>query len=395
MRNGRNVKLFVVVAFAALAGILLYSSMPKADAQSKTTETFDWRLPKGFPVPRVPADNPMTAAKVELGRHLFFDKRLSINEKTSCATCHLQERAFTEDKKLSVGTTGDVHPRNSMSLANVAYAASLNWANPSVIHLERQPMVPIFGEDPVEMGMAGKEDLLIARLKAEPRYARLFADAFPGEATRITLNQVNYSLASFVRSLISGNSPYDKYKYGKQPDAITKAAIRGEQLFFSEHLECMDCHTGFNLSGASNYVGKAVEKTEFENNGLYNIDGKGGFPKDNTGLFEFTRKADDMGKFKVPTLRNIELTAPYMHDGTIATLDEVIEHYKAGGRTIASGPNKGNGSLNPFKSAFVPGFRLTPEEKSDLIAFLRSLTDKEFITDPRYSDPWRSEVRVR
>ncbi len=389
MRNGRDIKLFVVIAFAALAGILLYSSMPKADAQSKTAEAYDWRLPKGFPVPRVPPDNPMTTAKVELGRHLFYDKRLSINEKTSCATCHLQERAFTEDKKLSVGTTGEVHPRNSMSLANVAYAASLNWANPSVIHLERQPMDPIFGEDPVEMGMAGKEDLLIARLKAEPLYARLFADAFPDDARRITLTQVNYSLASFVRSLISGNSPYDKYKYGKQPDAISKAAIRGEQLFFSEHLECMDCHTGFNLSGASNYIGKAVEKTEFENNGLYNIDGKGGYPPNNTGLFEFTNDREDMGKFKVPTLRNIELTAPYMHDGSIATLDDVIGHYKAGGRTIKDGPNAGDGSKNPFKSSFVSGFRLAAAEKADLIEFLLSLTDKEFIKDPRFSDPWK------
>jgi cytochrome c peroxidase len=333
--------------------------------------------------------NEMSDEKVELGRHLFYDTRLSINETTSCATCHHQERAFTEPKKTSVGATGEPHPRNSMSLANVVYAASLNWANPAVVHLERQPATPLFGEDPVELGMAGKENLLIERLKKEPRYAKLFADAFPGMKDAYSVGNVTDSIAAFVRSLISGDSPYDRYKYGGQTDALSASAKRGEQLFFSERLECTDCHTGFNLSGTVNYLGKPVETNEFQNNGLYNIDGKGGYPKDNVGLFEFTGEAEDMGKFKVPTLRNIELTSPYMHDGSIATLEDVIEHYKAGGRTISSGEHKGVGSDNPFKSGFVRGFDLTAAEKTDLIAFLRSLTDKTFTTDQRFSDPWK------
>ena len=394
MSNGNLTKLTTLLAFSVFAGLLIYSGFSRVKAQPSSIESaYDWRLPKGFPIPRVPVDNPMTTAKVELGRHLFYDKRLSINQKTSCATCHLQERAFTEDKKLSVGTTGEVHPRNSMSLANVAYAASLNWANPSVVLLERQPLVPIFGEVPVEMGMAGKEDLLLSRIKAEPRYTKLFSDAFPEAAGRVTLDKITYSIASFVRSLISGNSPYDKYKFDKQADAITDSAKRGERLFFSERLECTDCHTGFNLSGTSNYVGKAPEVNEFQNNGIYNVGGKGGYPKNNTGLFEFTRDAEDMGKFKVPTLRNIELTAPYMHDGSIDTLDDVIEHYKAGGRTIKDGPNKGIGSDNPYKSSFVRGFNLSGQEKADLIAFLRSLTDTQFTTDPRFSDPWTNKTK--
>lgn len=394
MSNGNLAKLIAILAFSVFAGPLFYSGFSRVKAQPSSIESaYDWRLPKGFPIPRVPVDNPMTTAKVELGRHLFYDKRLSINEKTSCATCHLQERAFTEDKKLSVGTTGEVHPRNSMSLANVAYTASLNWANPSVVLLERQPLVPIFGEVPVEMGMAGKEDLLLSRIKAEPRYVKLFSDAFPEAAGRVTLDQITYSIASFVRSLISGNSSYDKFKFEKQADAITDSAKRGERLFFSERLECTDCHTGFNLSGTSNYVGKAPETNEFQNNGIYNVDGKGGYPKNNTGLFEFTRDAEDMGKFKVPTLRNIELTAPYMHDGSIDSLEDVIEHYKAGGRTIKDGPNKGIGSDNPYKSSFVRGFNLSPQEKADLIAFLRSLTDTQFTTDPRFSDPWTNKTK--
>ena len=386
--KGRALSKFLVIAAFLLFGSFALSSN-FFDSRAQVKETYDWRLPKGFPVPRVPADNPMTEAKVELGRHLFYDKRLSINETIACSTCHLQERAFTENKLLSVGATGEVHPRNSMSLANLAYAASLNWANPSVTQLERQPLVPIFGEVPVEMGMSGKEDVLLARLNAEPRYKKLFAEAFPAAKDNYTLNQVTQSLASFVRSLISGNSPYDKFKFEKDVAAISESAKRGEKLFFSEQLECTDCHNGFNLSGTANYIGKAVEKTEFENNGIYNIDGKGGFPKNNTGLFEFTRDPEDMGKFKVPTLRNVELTSPYMHDGSIATLEDVIDHYKAGGRTIKEGPNKGDGSKNPLKSSFVRGFDLTAQEKADIISFLKSLTDTNFTTDPRFSDPWR------
>ena len=393
MRKIERVKFAIICAFLAFGSLLVYSEFFDAAVQAQPSEGYEWQLPKGFPVPRVPVDNPMTVAKVELGRHLFYDKRLSINEKTSCATCHLQEKAFTDGKKLSVGTTGEVHPRNGMSLANVAYAASFNWANPTVLLLERQPLVPMFGETPVEMGMSGKEDLLLSRLNGEPRYAKLFADAFPEAGGKYSLNQITQSLASFVRTLISGNSAYDKYKFEKKTDAISNSAKRGEQLFFSERLECTDCHTGFNLSGATNYVGKAVEKTEFENNGIYNIDGKGGYPNDNTGLFEFTHANEDMGKFKVPTLRNIALTAPYMHDGSIATLDDVIEHYKAGGRTVKDGPNKGNGSENPNKSSFVRGFNLSRQEKEDLIAFLRSLTDTQFTTDPRFSDPWINKTK--
>ena len=243
------------------------------------------------------------------------------------------------------------------------------------------------------MGMAGKEKLLNERIKAEPRYQKLFTAAFPREKELYTLNQVTQALASFVRSMISGNSPYDKFRYQKVPDAISDSAKRGEELFFSERLECFDCHAGFNTSGSQAFIGRESVELGFENNGLYNIDGKGAYPRDNTGLFEFTGKADDMGKFKVPTLRNIELTGPYMHDGSITTLEDVIEHYKAGGRTITSGEYKGVGSNSPHKSSFVRGFDLSVQEKADLIAFLRSLTDTQFTTDPRFSDPWINKTK--
>lgn len=379
----------IIISIFVFAGLFTLS-LQKLQTSAQTSE-FRWYLPKGFPVPIVPEDNPMTDEKVELGRHLFYDVRLSINEKTSCATCHLQSKAFTEDKTLSVGTTGEVHPRNSMSLANVAYSPTLNWANPTTKHLETQVLIPMFGENPVELGMSGKEDLLFKRLKTEPRYEKLFADAFPESKEKITLNQITNALASFVRSMISGNSPYDKFRYQKIPNAISDSAKHGEKLFFSERLECFDCHAGFNFSGSQTFVGRESAELGFENNGLYNIDGKGAYPLDNTGLFEFTAKKDDMGKFKVPTLRNVELTAPYMHDGSIATLEEVIDHYKSGGRTIKSGKFAGNGSENPFKSSFVGGFNLTAQEKSDLINFLKSLTDTEFINNPKFGNPWEKK----
>ncbi|MBK8148776.1 MAG: di-heme enzyme [Acidobacteria bacterium] len=380
----RNIKLFVILAVA----VLFCHNLLVSSAQTNKSD-YDWKLPKGFPTPIVPSENPMTQAKVDLGRHLFYDKRLSINEKTSCATCHLQEKAFTDGKATAVGTTGETHPRNSMSLVNLAYNPSLNWANPAVVELERHALLPIFGEFPIiEMGMAGNEDLFVRRIKAEPLYQELFATAFPNSAEKMTIHNATQAIASFVRSLVSGNSPYDRFRFLGQPYAVPESAKRGEQLFFSERMECFDCHAGFNLSGTVNFVGKSIENAQFENNGLYNIDGKGAYPADNTGLFEITMKREDMGKFKVPTLRNVELTAPYMHDGSIATLEEVIDHYRLGGRTIPDGRHKGNGSESPLRSDFVRGFNLTQQEKLDLIAFLKSLTDEEFITNPKFSNPW-------
>ncbi len=176
---------------------------------------------------------------------------------------------------------------------------------------------------------------------------------------------------------------------------MSVSAKRGEELFFSERLECFHCHGGFNFTGTVDNVGRGFAEVEFHNTGLYNIGGKGGFPKENPGLREFTQRAEDEGKFKAPTLRNIALTAPYMHDGSIATLEGVLEHYAAGGRTITAGPHAGVGSTNPNKSEFINGFELTAQERQDVIAFLNSLTDSTFIRDLRFSDPWPDTLSNR
>jgi len=329
----------------------------------------------------------MTAEKVELGRHLFYDSRLSVNGMQSCASCHDQSRAFTDGKARAVGTTGEVHPRSSMSIVNIAYTPVLTWANPNMKQLERQALVPMFGEHPVELGLSGKEKEVLARLQAEPRYRQLFPAAFPGESDPFTIDNVTKAIASFERSMISGDSPYDRYLNGDKR-AISMSAKRGEELFFSERLECFHCHGGFNFSQSLDHEGKAFAEIEFHNTGLYNLDGKGAFPRDNTGVFEISGRDVDMGRFRAPTLRNIAVTAPYMHDGSIATIEDVIAHYAAGGRTIRTGEYRGVGSSSPHKSAFIKGFRLTAREKLDLIAFLRSLTDEKFLNEPRFGNPW-------
>ena len=196
-------------------------------------------------------------------------------------------------------------------------------------------------------------------------------------------------MASFERTIISARSPYDRYHYDRDDTAISPAARRGEQLFFSQPLSCFRCHNGFNFSGATDFEGRHEGGVpEYHNTGLYNLAGPLSYPSPNTGVYEVTHRSEDIGKFKAPTLRNIAVTAPYMHDGSIATLDEVLEHYAAGGRTIADGPHQGVGHDNPNKSPIVKGFPLTAEQKADLIAFLTALTDNDLLNDTRFADPW-------
>src|SRR5215470_12297949 len=227
---------------------------------------FDWRIPKPFPRPAVPADNPMNAAKVELGRYLFYDKRLSSNGKTSCANCHRQELAFTDGRAQAEGTTGELHPRSSMSLANVGYNPLLTWANPSLSSLEEQALIPILGTEPVELGLKGHEDRYLGDIRRDPVYQKLFAEAFGGEAPLYTISNVAKAIASFERTLISVNSPYDRYRYGNDSNAISDSAKRGAVLFFSgEHTGCFQCHGSWNLNGALRYEGGVPPRVAFQN----------------------------------------------------------------------------------------------------------------------------------
>jgi len=160
------------------------------------------------------------------------------------------------------------------------------------------------------------------------------------------------------------------------------------ELFFSERLECFHCHGGFNFTDSTTHANTSVGRVGFHNNGLYNIDASGAYPDINTGLFDMTGEARDMGRFKAPSLRNIALTKPYMHDGSIATLEKVLDHYARGGRLTETGENAGDGRLSPFKSEFIGGFELSDSERTDLIEFLNSLTDQSVLTNERWSDPF-------
>lgn len=348
---------------------------------------FTWPLPAWVPRPLVPAENPQTVEKVALGRHLFYEKRLSVTGEKSCGSCHLQKHAFTDAKSVSEGATGETHPRNAMSLTNVAYSSVLTWANPLARSLEQQMLVPLFGENPVEMGMAGRENQILVMLRQDPNYPNWFRAAFPDQIDPISIRSLTQAIAAFERTLISFDSPYDRYRYGGDSRAISDAAKRGEILFNSERLECFHCHGGLNFSDSVQHERLAFVEIGFHNTGLYNLNNRGDYPANNTGVYEITNRSEDMGRFKAPTLRNIALTAPYMHDGSIASLEQVIEHYAAGGRTIHSGRYAGVGSANPHKSQFVAGFKLTPQEKQDLLAFLHSLTDRTFVENPAFRDP--------
>lgn len=347
----------------------------QACVKQKPTD-YTWQIPEGFPPPQVPADNPMTQAKVDLGRALFYDPALSGNRAMSCSTCHQVERAFSQNSKKSFGATGEPLKRNALALINVAYNNDLTWAHSDINSIEQQMMIPLFADMPIEMGTGTKADEVLERFKTD-EYEALFADAFGDN--NVSYDRVVKAIASFVRSLLSFNSPFDDYAYRNMDSALDESALRGLELFFSERLECFHCHGGFNFTQSSKHEFQSLDLRPFHNTGLYNTDGKGSYPDSDLGLIEHTFNKKDMGRFRAPTLRNIAFTGPYMHDGSIATLDDVISFYAAGGR--------GEGVNNPFKSQFVKGFKLNKEEREDLLAFLSSLSDESFVTNPAYHAP--------
>ena len=291
-------------------------------------------IPAGFPAPVVPADNLLSPDKAELGRRLFFDAALSENGRLSCASCHDPARAYADDRRRPVGARGDVLPRNAPSLVNVAYAPALGWLDEGVTTLEAQMRKPLFATQPVEMGLAGREPEVLAYLQADTDYASRFARAFPGDAVPVSIENFIRAIASFERTLLSGRSAFDRYVFEDDRGALPPAARRGMALFYSPRLGCAECHGGPAFSGALRAVGH----------------------EDAAPLHAAT--GVEPGKFKVPGLRNVALTAPYMHDGSLPTLRAVIDFYDRGGGRSA-----------------LKRLRLSAREKEDLIAFLESLTD--------------------
>ncbi len=240
--------------------------------------------------------------------------------------------------------------------------------------------------------MGGREQAVTALLRTDALYRERMPAVFPGDEDPYSVLNALRAIAAFTRSIVSFDSAYDRYLRG-DPAAMSDSQLRGMELFFSERLECFHCHGGFNFTDSSTHASAVVESVGFHNNGLYNLGGRGDYPPDNTGLYDLTGERRDMGRFKAPTLRNIAVTAPYMHDGSLATLEEVLAHYARGGRLIEDGPLAGDGRLSPYRSPFVSGFELTDEEAADVLAFLHALTDESLLSDPRFGDPFAAAGR--
>jgi cytochrome c peroxidase len=327
-----------LLRFFAAAAIIVAAACSSGNQPAPAT--FTWHLPPGFPLPLTPPGNLQTDAKFVLGRRLFYDRRLSANGTQSCSDCHQQRHAFSDGRPTAIGSTDQSHSRNVMTLTNAGYNASYTWDSVRVRSLEQQTVVPMFNTHPIELGVDGHQAEIMARFRDDPPTAAMFRAAFPGDRRPVSIRNIANALAAFERALISGNSPYDRLVYLDDRNALSPAAWRGMRLFFTARAGCSECHQGFNFSGESRYAGHPNAKPALVRNGVTN------------------------GAFRVPTLRNIELTAPYMHDGSIATIEEVIARYVTARKLT-----------------------LDANERADLAAFLRSLTDREFVSDARFAAP--------
>lgn len=375
----------------SLAGCAESPSVPD-ETQKESANRAALEIPEYLEVPAIPDYNQPTKEKVLLGRHLFYDVRLSGNQTQSCGSCHFQKMGFADGKRTPIGSTGQTLVRNSLGLANASYHASLTWANDGLLTLEAQIPVPIRGDNPVELGVSdGVQAEVLARFDADPAYRQRFAAAFPESAGGATINKIVFALATFCRSMVSADNAYDRYARGDK-SALTDQQRRGLALFQGERLECFHCHTGTNLTVSYHDTNTTTGtiKYPFFNNGLYNVGGDGSYPSYDQGLYEVTFDVNDRGFFRPQSLRNVALTGPYMHDGSIETLRDVVKHYAAGGRVIESGPYAGDGRKSPLKSGLVRGFAITDSEIDDVVAFLESLTDETFIQNPAFSDPFGS-----
>tara|TARA_Y100001937_G_scaffold61180_1_gene83669 strand:+ start:60351 stop:61748 length:1398 start_codon:yes stop_codon:yes gene_type:complete len=372
--------------------------------------SYDWNLPPGVPAPVVPSDNCMTPARVELGRHLFYDKALSRDESMSCASCHFQERAFADGKTRPRGIahagfpTGELHPRNAQHLSNAGYHTKLTWNNPLLDTLEGQSRVPLFSESGdnsiVELGLQDQQYL--NKLASDDTYRQLFQQAYDGD---ISEQSVRFALASFQRSMTSFDSDYDRFIKGQ--GSLSPAAYRGFEVFNGEVAECFHCHGGFNFTDTSLHTNSGAVEFAFHNNGLYSDAEYNSKPT--KGLQDISNQALDRGKFRAPSLRNIVLTMPYFHDGSVncssppadatnrtameacarEALTVIVDMYRAGGDAAKRGQPTGAA----VDASLIRPFSITDSQRDDLVEFLISLTDWSFASRSDLANPRPSHSR--
>jgi cytochrome c peroxidase len=317
--------------------------------------------------------------KIELGRRLFYDKDLSLNSTKSCASCHNPSFAFSDGYRTSTTALGQTLLHNAPGLINTTFYRFYDWADTGINHYSKQIKRPLYSNHPVELGLNVEIQRKIALLEKNNTYKNLFAGIYTSNPA-ITTGNIEDAIIAFVQSLQSFRSPYDHFMAG-DISAMTSEAQQGMQLFFSARLQCGSCHKAPLFTSNDSRYALPADSIYF-NTGLYNI--KGRYPAGDEGLFEHTRRASDIGRFKTPSLRNIALTAPYFHDGSAASLTEVIDIYSRGGRKIVAGPTTGDGKDNPHKDRRVNGFTLNTAERRALIAFLYALTDSSVLTNPAF-----------
>lgn len=319
-----------------------------------------------FPAPDLPEDNPLTVAGVELGRMLFYEKKLSKGDEQSCASCHNQANGFSDTLKLSVGVEGLEGTRQAMGVFNMAWNSNEFFWDGRAHLLRDQSLLPI--EDELELNETHEN--VISKLSLDKLYRDQFTKAFGDD--EITTHRMSLAMEQFMLSIVSVDSKYDRYLAGEV--TLTESEERGRALYFAEYnpffpevsgADCEHCHGGINL-----------ENDQYMNNGL-DADAK----QTDVGREAVTMLSSDKAKFKVPTLRNIALTPPYMHDGRFKTLEEVIDHYNDGIKMSAT--------IDPALIQVVDqGLLLDAQDKKDLVAFLHTLTDETFVNDERYTNPF-------
>jgi cytochrome c peroxidase len=372
LRHSKIQILYCTFSLMAILGACEPTVIEKKPAGAYVLPT----TPNYFGSYNLPADNPLTYEGIDLGRKLFYEKQLSADNSIACGSCHQQRLAFTDGLPVSVGVGGQKRDVGSMSLANLLWQRKFNWTG-NAASLEQQVLLPM--QHPAEMNQPLATT--IAKLQKTSTYPQKFQQAF-GSST-ITTENIAKALAQFLRTLVSADSKFDKYQRGEAQ--LTVSEQRGFALFAQHPYpeqklrggNCGDCHTGFLQAGSR------IAFEGFHNNGL---------DTDTTlkqGLAAFTNNAADKGKFKAPSLRNIALTAPYMHDGRFATLAQVLDHYNEHIRLSSTlDPLVLGASNHLFMPPNEVKLGLTTQEKQDIIAFLNTLTDEKFINNKEFASPF-------
>ncbi len=318
-------------------------------------------------------------AKNELGHYLFFDKRLSIDKKLSCSTCHDPSLAFTDGYKVSLNSHAEKLLRNAPSLLNIGARTSFNWANSKITTLQQQMEIPMFGTHPVELGIKDHEDEIIKRLISDSKYKKMLRNVFGRDLSSIRIAGIIDAIAGYVHSLNSRQSRYDQFLQSRDSTLLSEKEWIGLQLFNSDSIECSACHGGKDFFEPS-------RGGEFANIGLYNCNGS--YPISDSGLQMEDGDIDYNGVFRIPSLRNIAVTGPYYHDGSEESLINILKNYERQGRMVNFGDCQGDGSQHPLTDGRLQKFKLTEDQRESLIAFLNTLTDTSYLSNPYFRNPF-------